>query len=149
MKDKKKLIAGLLALLILAAAIFFLIRAGSSHASIIRLSGNIEVTDAEVSFKIPGRVEARLVDEGELVKEGQLVARLESADLVQEVALRKADAQNAQAALDELLAGYRKEDIAQGEAAAQQAQSRLEEMLAGSRPQEIAASQATVIVYLG
>jgi HlyD family secretion protein len=144
MKDKKKLIAGLLALLILAAAILFLIRAGSSHASIIRLSGNIEVTDAEVSFKIPGRVEARLVDEGELVKEGQLVARLESADLVQEVALRKADAQNAQAALEELLAGYRKEDIAQGEAAAQQAQSRLEELLAGSRPQEIAAAQATV-----
>jgi HlyD family secretion protein len=144
MKDKKKLIAGLLALLILAAAIFFLIRAGSSHASVIRLSGNIEVTDAEVSFKIPGRVEARLVDEGELVKAGQLVARLESADLVQEVALRKADAQNAQAALDELLAGYRKEDIAQGEAAAQQAQSRLQELLAGSRPQEIAAAQATV-----
>jgi HlyD family secretion protein len=144
MKDKKKLIVGLLALLVVVAAILYLIHASSSHANIIRLSGNIEVTDAEVSFKIPGRVEARLVDEGELVKAGQLVARLESADLAQEVALRKADAQNAQAALEELLAGYRKEDIAQGEAAAQQAQYRLEELLAGSRPQEIAAAQATV-----
>ena len=144
MKDKKKLIAGLLALLVVAAAIFYVIRAGSAHAGIIRLSGNIEVTDAEVSFKIPGRVVARLVDEGEIVKAGQLVARLDSAELAQEVALRKADAQNAQAALEELVAGYRKEDIAQAEAAAQQAQSRLEEMLAGSRPQEIAASQATV-----
>jgi HlyD family secretion protein len=72
------------------------------------------------------------------------VAQLESADLIQEVALRKADAENAQAALEELLAGFRKEDVAQAEAAAQQAQSRLEEMLAGSRPQEIAAAQATV-----
>ena len=144
MKDKKKLIAGLLALLVVAAAIFYVIHAGSAHAGTIRLSGNIEVTDAEVSFKIPGRVVARLVDEGEIVKTGQLVARLDSAELAQEVALRKADAQNAQAALEELVAGYRKEDIAQAEAAAQQAQSRLEEMLAGSRPQEIAASQATV-----
>ena len=144
MKDKRKLMGGLAALLIVAAAIFYLLHASSSHASIIRLSGNVEVTDAEVSFKIPGRVVARLVDEGELVKAGQLVARLESADLAQEVALRKADAQNAQAALDELLAGYRNEEIAQAEAAARQAQSRLEEMLAGSRPQEIAAAQATV-----
>ena len=144
MKDKKKLIAALLALLVVAAVIFYVIRGGSAHAGAIRLSGNIEVTDAEVSFKIPGRVVARLVDEGDLVKTGQLVARLDSAELAQEVALRKADAQNAQAALEELVAGYRKEDIAQAEAAAQQAQSRLEEMLAGSRPQEIAASQATV-----
>jgi len=144
MKDKKKLIAALLALLVVAAVIFYVIRGGSAHAGTIRLSGNIEVTDAEVSFKIPGRVVARLVDEGDLVKTGQLVARLDSAELAQEVALRKADAQNAQAALEELVAGYRKEDIAQAEAAAQQAQSRLEEMLAGSRPQEIAASQATV-----
>jgi HlyD family secretion protein len=144
MKDKKKLIAGLLALLVVAAAIFYVIHAGSAHAGTIRLSGNIEVTDAEVSFKIPGRVVARLVDEGEIVKTGQLVARLDSAELAQEVGLRKADAQTAQAALEELVAGYRKEDIAQAEAAAQQAQSRLEEMLAGSRPQEIAASQATV-----
>jgi len=144
MKDKKKLIAALLALFVVAAVIFYVIRGGSAHAGTIRLSGNIEVTDAEVSFKIPGRVVARLVDEGDLVKTGQLVARLDSAELAQEVALRKADAQNAQAALEELVAGYRKEDIAQAEAAAQQAQSRLEEMLAGSRPQEIAASQATV-----
>jgi len=144
MKDKKKLIAALLALFVVAAVISYVIRGGSAHAGTIRLSGNIEVTDAEVSFKIPGRVVARLVDEGDLVKTGQLVARLDSAELAQEVALRKADAQNAQAALEELVAGYRKEDIAQAEAAAQQAQSRLEEMLAGSRPQEIAASQATV-----
>ena len=88
MKDKKKLIAALLALLVVAAVIFYVIRGGSAHAGAIRLSGNIEVTDAEVSFKIPGRVVARLVDEGEIVKTGQLVARLESAELAQEVALR-------------------------------------------------------------
>jgi HlyD family secretion protein len=71
----------------------------------------------EVSFKIPGRVATRLVDEGALVKAGQVIARLESEDLINEVALRQADLQAMQAALDELLAGSRKEEIAQAVAA--------------------------------
>jgi HlyD family secretion protein len=143
-KVKKEFIIGFVALLFVLLAVFFLVRSGSARLGVIHLSGNIEVTSAEVSFKIPGRVVERAVDEGDLVKAGQLTARLESTDLVQEVALRRADAENAQAALDELRAGFRREDVAQGEAAAQQAQARLDEMLAGSRPQEIAAAQATV-----
>ena len=143
-KVKKEFIIGFVALLFVLLAVFFLVRSGSARPGVIHLSGNIEVTSAEVSFKIPGRVVERAVDEGDLVKAGQLTARLESTDLVQEVALRQADAENAQAALDELRAGFRREDVAQGEAAAQQAQARLDEMLAGSRPQEIAAAQATV-----
>ncbi len=57
------------------------------------------------------------MDEGALVKAGQVIARLESEDLINEVALRQADLQAMQAALDELLAGSRKEEIAQAEAA--------------------------------
>ena len=34
----------------------------------IRVSGNIEVTDVEVSFKVAGRVDARLASEGEMVR---------------------------------------------------------------------------------
>jgi HlyD family secretion protein len=52
-----------------------------------------------------------------LVKAGQVIARLESEELVHDVALRQADLQAMQAVLDELLAGSRKEEIAQGEAA--------------------------------
>ena len=47
----------------------------------IRVSGNIETTEAQVAFKIAGRVEKRLFDEGEMVKQGQLVAELDTADL--------------------------------------------------------------------
>jgi HlyD family secretion protein len=144
MKNKKNLIILFLVILLGTTFTYYGLRSRLSKESIIRVSGNIEVTDAEVSFKIPGRVEARLVDEGEIVKAGQLVARLDSVELAQEVALRRAEAQTAQAALDELEAGYRKEDIAQAEAATRQAQARLGELLAGSRPQEIAAAQATV-----
>jgi len=110
----------------------------------IRISGNIEITDAEVSFKIPGRVAERWVDEGQIIKAGQIVARLDKTELTQEVALRKAEVQAVQAVLAELLAGSRPEEIRQAEASVQKVQARLNELLAGSRPQEVAAAEAEV-----
>ncbi|MDD4872508.1 MAG: efflux RND transporter periplasmic adaptor subunit [Kiritimatiellae bacterium] len=82
----------------------------------INISGNIEITDAELSFRIPGRLEARLVSEGESVKSGQMVAKLDSSDLAQEVAMRKAEESATAAFLAELEAGSRPEEIAQAEA---------------------------------
>ncbi|MGD0920168.1 MAG: efflux RND transporter periplasmic adaptor subunit [Terriglobia bacterium] len=143
MKNKKRLIILVPAILLVAVLAYFLL--GRSHdGRMIRVSGNIEVTDAEVSFKIPGRVEARLVDEGETVKTGQTVARLDSAELIQEVAVCRAEVQAVQAALAELEAGSRPEEIAQAEASAEQAKARLDEMLAGSRPEELSAAEAVL-----
>ncbi len=110
----------------------------------IRVSGNVEIIDAQVSFKIAGRVLTREVSEGDTVRAGQLVARLDSAELAQEVSLRKAEVAAAAAALAELEAGSRPEEITQAAAAAHQAQSRLDELLAGSRDQEVAAAEASV-----
>jgi membrane fusion protein YbhG len=124
------------------AGLAWLLVGSRSGVQPIRVSGNIEVTDAELSFKIPGRVDARLVDEGETIKRGQLVARLDSAELTQEVNLRKAQVQAAQAALDELLAGSRPEEITQARSAAGQAKARVAELQAGSRPQEVASAEA-------
>jgi HlyD family secretion protein len=128
-----------------AAFSFKLIVAYSKkNPNIIRVSGNIEVTEVAESFKIPGRVEVRLVDEGEIVKAGQVIARLDKVDLSQEVAQRAAEAQAAQAALAELLSGSRPEEIREAAAAERQSQARLEELLAGSRSQEVAAAQAAL-----
>ena len=109
---------------------------------LLRISGNIEVTDAELSFKIPGRVEARLVDEGETVKQGQTVALLDTRELSQEVSRQRAEVEAAQAAFAELEAGSRPQEIAEAQASAAQAKAHLEELEAGSRPQEIASAQA-------
>lgn len=145
MQTKKKLIIlPLLVALVAVGAYFYSQRRSLHDRRTIRVSGNIEVTEAEVSFKIAGRVEERLVDEGWRIEAGQLVARLDSTDLAQEVSLKQAEVQAAQAVLAELEAGSRPEEIAEAEAAAQRAQERLNDLLAGSRTQEVKAAEAEV-----
>jgi HlyD family secretion protein len=105
----KKKLPILVALVVVGAGLGYWYLAAAAHArnGPLRVSGNIEVTEAEVSFKLPGRVVERLVDEGQLVKAGQVVARLETADLQGQAALREAEVETAQAALRELEAGSR------------------------------------------
>lgn len=119
-----------------------LFRQESEH--VLRLSGNIEVREAELSFKIPGRVIERIAEEGQLLSTDVVAAKLDSVDLEQQLALRKAELHAAQAALAELEAGFLPEEIAQMEAAVSKAQARLDELLAGSRPEEIASAKAAV-----
>ena len=97
--------------------VVLVIRQTPRKSAEIKISGTVETTVTEVSFKLPGRVRARLVDEGQRVVAGQVVARLEDDELRQELAGREAELAAARAALAELQAGSRVEDIAQAEAA--------------------------------
>jgi HlyD family secretion protein len=143
MKKKWIPIAALVAVIIVALAAYFWWKDHkASREDWIKVSGNIEVTDTEVSFKIPGKVEARVVSEGQVVRAEDLVARLESRELAQEVALRRAQVRAAQAQLTELSTGSLPEEIAQAEAAYDLAQARLKELETGARPQELAAAEA-------
>jgi HlyD family secretion protein len=134
---KKPIVMAIAAIVVTAAAIVYFIghRTGGDHG-IIRVSGNIEVTAVEASFRIPGRVSERLVDEGEKVSAGQLIARLESDDLAHEVARRRADLQAAQAVLAEHMAGSRNEEIAQAEAILAAAQAEAKRVADDFRRQE-------------
>jgi HlyD family secretion protein len=116
MRRARFVIAAVLVLLAGASVYYFTTGRSHRNPNAVQVSGNIEVTDAEVSFKIPGRVEQRLVDEGELVQKGACVAVLESADLKAELAMRKAELGAAQANLAELEAGARPEEIASAKA---------------------------------
>ena len=91
-------------------------RGPAGAAGNLVVSGNIEVTDAQLGFKVPGRVAARLVSEGERVKDGQLVARLDDAEQRAQLSLRRAELAGAEAALAELEAGSRPQEIAAVEA---------------------------------
>ncbi len=120
---------------------------GNNHSSSddrIRVSGNIEATETQVAFKIAGRVESREVDEGVMVAAGRPIARLETADLELNVALRQAELKAAEAVLAKLTAGSRIEEIEAAKSAWQQAAHALADLEAGSRPQEIAAAEAAL-----
>ena len=88
----------------------------------IRVSGNIEATEVNVGFKISGRIVTRLVDEGDWVEKGKLLAKLDEEDLRQRLEVARASLKSARARLNKLLAGSRPEEIREAEAALQQAQ---------------------------
>jgi HlyD family secretion protein len=142
---KKPFIAGVAAVVIIIAVVaYYLYQRSGNGKGEIRVSGNIEVTTVEVSFKIPGRVAERMVDEGEMVKTGQFVARLESQDLDHEVSLRRAELQAVHAELSELLAGSRKEEISQSEAALDSVQAESKRLADDYRRQETLFSRGVI-----
>ena len=129
MKRKKTIVTAVVVVLVIGAGIaaWFRFREGK-EVGVLRVSGNIEVTAVDVSFKIPGRLLQRSVDEGMSVSAGQPVARLDSADLEREVSMKEAELQAAEAALRELVAGSRPQEIARARAAVAAAQAEAERL---------------------
>lgn len=79
-------------------------------------SGHVEATDVRVATKIAGRLESLLVQEGDVVRAGQVLATIATTDI--KLALDQARAERDQAAAEYRLRlmGARKEDIAELEA---------------------------------
>lgn len=126
MQGKRKLVVLLPVIVVSAVLGIKFYRGGlSTDPNVIELSGNIEVTDIEGSFKIAGRVQERSVQEGQQVAVGDVIARLDDTDLAQEVAIRQAEVDTASAALAELEAGAREQEIAAAEATVRRAQAEL------------------------
>lgn len=91
---KKYLPAGVA---VVAAALFWLVwtnlRGASVEQGLASGNGRIEATEIDIATKLAGRVDAILVAEGEFVKAGQTLARMESRTLQAQVALRESDRQ--------------------------------------------------------
>ena len=118
-------------------------RGNGTRAGNLVLSGNIEVTDAQLGFKVPGRVAERLVSEGDRIQAGQLVARLDDVEQREQLALRRAELAGAEAALAELVAGSRPQEIAATEATLRSAEAdRDRSRLDFARQQELRAKDA-------
>ena len=94
--------------------------------SFIKVSGNIEATEADVGFKISGRIVSRTFEEGDWVEKGKILAKLDDEDLRQRFEVAQATLASAQAKLDKALAGSRPEELREAEAALHQARFDLE-----------------------
>jgi HlyD family secretion protein len=112
--------------------------------------GNVEATEVEIAFKVSGRIVDLPVREGEQVRRGAVLARLDRESLERQrdraiAALRAAESQVAQ--LRTAIAYLRETveaQIAERRAALQQAEAQLQELLAGARAQEIEQARAAV-----
>ncbi len=131
-----------IAILILAVLTWRLFFRTSSESNTLLVSGNIDVTQVDLAFKISGRLLERLVDEGASVHRDQRVAMLDDTDQKLELDRMRAEAAYATAVLAELEAGSRPEEIARAKAFVQQAEFTLNELERGSRTQEIAEAEA-------
>ncbi|MBX6363915.1 MAG: efflux RND transporter periplasmic adaptor subunit, partial [Gemmatimonadetes bacterium] len=89
-------------------------------------SGTVEGREADLGFQVAGRVERILVDEGDVVAAGQVLAVLDTAELAARRAGAVAQVAAARAQLAELERGSRPEEVAQARAAAEAARERLE-----------------------
>jgi len=141
MKKKLIIIVPVAAILVAIAVWHFLLAPKNGRES-IALSGNIDVTQVDLAFKIPGRLSRRLVEEGDNVTSGQRMAKLDDTDQRLQLQKALADMDYASAVLAELEAGSRPDEIRRARAAVEQARFNLNELQNGSRDQEIAEAEA-------
>mgnify|MGYP001791760415 FL=1 len=102
--------------------------------------------DAERSINLSpessGVVKTLLVDEGDRVAQGQVVALMDDSNLRGELLQMQGQLAQQEANLAKLIAGDRPEDIARAEAQLAEAEASLRELQAGNRNQEVAQAEA-------
>jgi len=147
-------------ILVVSTATYFIIDRGRAKTDITALtvpaqsqdltlrittSGSVvPVQSANLSPKTAGRLAALYVDQGDRVQQGQLIARMDDAELQAQLAQARARLAQVEARLAEARAGTRPEEVAQARARLAQVEARLAEARAGTRPEEVAQARAQV-----
>jgi HlyD family secretion protein len=109
-------LAGGIALVIVIVAALWWLTGRHRDRSELALYGNVDLRQVELPFNGSERIAAVLVQEGDRVKQGQLLARLETSRLAPQVAKAEADVAAQQHVVDRLHHGNRPEEIAQARA---------------------------------
>ncbi|MEN6615991.1 MAG: efflux RND transporter periplasmic adaptor subunit [Syntrophorhabdus sp.] len=125
MIPKKKIIRLAIILILVVIAVAVIVHfVRNRDNGIMTLSGNVEVTEHNIGFKVPGKIVKLNVDEGDRVKQGDLLAELSSGDVKALVDQNRAALEEAKVKLAEMRAGSRKQEI--GKARAESASTEAE-----------------------
>ena len=150
---KKRIILILIVLAAVGVAAVCVFRGmGRNQTGRIVVSGNIELTEVNIAFKTAGRLIERTVDEGDGVKKGQIIARLDRDQLMAQRQREVAGLESAQTQLaqSETSLAWEKAtlaaDIEQRRADLGSNEARLAELKNGARPQEKLDAHAAVDV---
>lgn len=111
----------------------------------VTASGEVQARrSAELTFRVPGTVAEVLVDEGQSVRAGETLIRLDPAEL--NLALRQAEAglAQAQAGYERLAEGATPEEIAAARAQVAQAQGALRQARGSVTSEDVAAAEAAL-----
>ena len=112
---KRKLAVVILLLIVIGAAYYFYLRPSwankSASNSLLKVSGNIETHESVVGFKVQGRIIELPVEEGQWVERGAVLAKLDSDDYRQQVAMDEAALRVQRRQLDLGLAGTRQQEL--------------------------------------
>lgn len=92
-------------------------------ADTLTLSGNVDIRETSLAFRQSDRVAEILVEEGDTVTKGQLIARLDNAELTLSRQKTAAQVQAQENAVARLHNGTRAEDLAQARARAEAAEA--------------------------
>jgi HlyD family secretion protein len=110
----------------------------------LALYGNVDLRQVQLAFNNSERISAVLAEEGDRVRRGQVMARLDPSRLAPQVAQAEAQVAAQRQVVEKLHHGNRPEEIAQAHAQAAAQQSIVERLRNGSRPEEIAQARANV-----
>jgi HlyD family secretion protein len=147
---KKRLPVVILLIVAVAGGVYWWRNSNSEPSDRIQLSGNIEMTEVDVAFKTAGRLVERTVTEGDRVRKGQVVARLDREQLLnqREAAAAAVETAKAQLTQAQTAARYQREatsaDVEVRNADLDASQAKLRELKTGARPEEIREARAAV-----
>jgi HlyD family secretion protein len=116
----KARLAILVIVAVAAVAVFWWVRDRPSSGDLV-LYGNVDLRQVDLPFNASERVTEVLVQEGDHVKTGQIMARLDPTRIEPQVAKAEADVAAQQQVVDRLHAGNRPQEIAQARANVQSA----------------------------
>lgn len=95
-----------------------------------------------LSPKTSGYLKQLLVQEGDRVRQGQIIAYMDNSNLQGQLTQSRAQLAQQEANLNKLINGNRSQDIAQAQAQLAEAEAKLQQLEVGNRPEEIAQAQA-------
>ena len=125
---KKKMISIILIVSVVSGAsmYYYIIKSRNHPDSTLRISGNIEAHESVVGFKVQGRLVELPIEEGQWVKAGDLIAKLDQSDYRQQVGIDEATLNNREAELNLSLSGNRTQEKKSAEQSVVDAQAALE-----------------------
>lgn len=123
--NPKKIVPPILLLAAAGAGVWYYMNRPAEAETDLAASGTVEATDAQLGFQVPGRLLEITVREGDRVRAGQILARLDPSESDARRAQAAAQVEAARAQLTELERGARREEVVQARAALDAAQDRL------------------------